>query len=70
MADEPCLADTTNASIHDKIVHAKPADLVDACFTNNGTVKIAELQVFQGATALQSALSVAFIATDGGGRTA
>jgi hypothetical protein len=43
-------ADTTNASIHDKIVHAKPADLVDACFTNNGTVKIAELQVFQGAT--------------------
>jgi hypothetical protein len=43
-------ADTTNASIHDKIVNAKPGDLVDACFTNNGTVKIAELQVFQGAT--------------------
>ena len=43
-------ADTTTASIHDKIVNAKPADLVDACFTNNGTVKIAELQLFQGAT--------------------
>jgi glucose dehydrogenase len=42
----------TNApvAIHDKIVNAKPADLVDACFTNNGTVKIAELQLFQGAT--------------------
>jgi Tannase-like family of unknown function (DUF6351) len=43
-------ADTTNAPIHDKIVNAKPVDLVDACFTNNGTVKIAELQLFQGAT--------------------
>jgi len=44
-------ADTSSSSIHDKIVHAKPADLVDACFTNNGTVKIAETQVYTGNTA-------------------
>lgn len=33
-----------------KIRDGKPADLVDACFTDKGTVKIAELQVYQGAT--------------------
>ena len=33
-----------------RIRRARPADLVDACFTNNGTVKIAELQVYQGPT--------------------
>ena len=45
------LADTSSSSIHDKIARAKPADLVDACFTNNGTVKIAEPQVYTGNTA-------------------
>jgi hypothetical protein len=44
------LADTSSDPVHDKLLRAKPADLVDACFTNNGTVKIAELQVFQGNT--------------------
>jgi hypothetical protein len=29
---------------------AKPSDLVDACFTNFGTVKIAQEQVYQGNT--------------------
>jgi hypothetical protein len=43
-------ADGSSAPIQHKIVKAKPADLVDACFTNNGTVKIAELQLFQGDT--------------------
>jgi hypothetical protein len=33
-----------------QIQQAKPSDLVDACFTNQGTVKIAELQVYQGDT--------------------
>ncbi|HEY4069256.1 MAG TPA: DUF6351 family protein, partial [Burkholderiaceae bacterium] len=33
-----------------KVRDAKPADLVDACFTNNGSVKIAEQQVYSGAT--------------------
>jgi hypothetical protein len=33
-----------------QIQRAKPSDLVDACFTNQGTVKIAQLQVYQGAT--------------------
>lgn len=32
------------------IERAKPSDLVDACFTNKGTVKIAQLQVYQGNT--------------------
>ena len=32
------------------IQRAKPSDLVDACFTNQGTVKIAQLQVYQGNT--------------------
>ena len=32
------------------IEHAKPSDLVDACFTNKGTVKIAQLQVYRGDT--------------------
>jgi Tannase-like family of unknown function (DUF6351) len=33
-----------------QIQAAKPSDLVDACFTNQGTVKIAQLQVYQAAT--------------------
>jgi hypothetical protein len=33
-----------------QIQRAKPSDLVDACFLNKGTVKIAQLQVYQGAT--------------------
>ena len=41
------LADGTAAPIPVKINHSKPSDLVDACFTNKGTVKIAELQVYQ-----------------------
>src|SRR6185295_16775432 len=32
------------------IAKAKPADLIDACFTDGGTVKIAETQVYQGDT--------------------
>lgn len=48
------LADTSNASIHDKIVNAKPIDLVDACFTGNGTNKIAEPQVYSGNTTCNS----------------
>lgn len=43
-------SDTAHESVQQKIHEAKPADLVDACFTNNGTVKIAELQVYKGAT--------------------
>jgi hypothetical protein len=41
------LADATPAPNPVKINRAKPSDLVDACFTNKGTVKIAELQVYQ-----------------------
>jgi len=33
-----------------RIRRAKPADLVDACFTQGGTVKIAEEHVYQGPT--------------------
>jgi hypothetical protein len=33
-----------------EIQRAKPSDLVDACFTNQGTVKIAQLQVYRGDT--------------------
>ena len=33
-----------------QIQQAKPSDLGDACFTNKGPVKIAQLQVYQGAT--------------------
>ena len=32
------------------IERAKPSDLVDACFTDKGTVKIAQLQVYRGDT--------------------
>jgi len=42
--------DRSEGSIRHKIGKAKPADLVDACFTNNGTVKIAEEQVYRGPT--------------------
>src|SRR5262249_61085783 len=42
--------DTASAPADVNLRRAKPADLVDACFTNNGTVKIAELQVYQGPT--------------------
>jgi Tannase-like family of unknown function (DUF6351) len=41
------LADTTPAPIPVKINRSKPSDLIDACFTNKGTVKIAEQQVYQ-----------------------
>jgi hypothetical protein len=44
-------ADTSGKPISQRIQAAKPADLVDACFTNHGTVKIAEEQVFTGNTA-------------------
>ncbi len=33
-----------------QIERAKPSDLVDACFTEKGTVKIAQLQVYRGDT--------------------
>jgi hypothetical protein len=33
-----------------QIAHAKPADLEDACFSEHGTVKIAEPQVYRGDT--------------------
>ena len=45
------LADGTSAPIPIKINRSKPSDLVDACFTNKGTVKIAEQQVYQLDTA-------------------
>jgi len=32
------------------IAKAKPADLTDACFTDNGTIRIAETQIYQGDT--------------------
>jgi len=32
------------------IAKAKPADLTDACFTGDGTIKIAETQVYEGDT--------------------
>jgi hypothetical protein len=41
------LADATPGPIPVKINGSKPSDLVDACFTNKGTVKIAELQVYR-----------------------
>lgn len=41
------LADRTPTLIPVKINRAKPSDLVDACFINKGTVKIAEQQVYQ-----------------------
>jgi hypothetical protein len=41
------VADRTSASIPVKINRSKPSDLVDACFINKGTVKIAEQQVYQ-----------------------
>ena len=42
--------DPSSDSPEAKLRRAKPADLVDACFTNGGTVKIAEPQVYQGPT--------------------
>jgi hypothetical protein len=44
------VSDTSSDSADMKLRRAKPADLVDACFTDNGTVRIAEPQVFQGPT--------------------
>jgi Tannase-like family of unknown function (DUF6351) len=41
------VADTTPSPLPAKINRSKPSDLVDACFTNKGTVKIAEQQVYQ-----------------------
>jgi Tannase-like family of unknown function (DUF6351) len=43
-------ADHSAAPLHVKIVRDKPSDLTDACFTNSGTVKIAQEQVYQGNT--------------------
>lgn len=43
-------ADHSDAPGEVKIVRNKPSDLTDACFTNSGTVKIAEEQVYQGNT--------------------
>jgi Tannase-like family of unknown function (DUF6351) len=40
-------ADTTPGPLPVKINRSKPSDLVDACFTNKGTVKIAEQQVYE-----------------------
>jgi hypothetical protein len=41
---------TTKPTSLGQIQQAKPNDLVDACFTNLGTVEIAQLQVYQQAT--------------------
>ena len=41
------LADRTSTPLPIKINRSKPSDLVDACFINKGTVKIAEQQVYQ-----------------------
>ena len=43
-------ATTTQPPSLGQIQQAKPSDLVDACFTNLGTVEIAQLQVYQGDT--------------------
>lgn len=43
-------ATTTQPPSLGQIQQAKPSDLVDACFTNLGTVEIAQLQVYQQAT--------------------
>jgi hypothetical protein len=43
-------ADHSGAPLEVKIVRDKPSDLTDACFTNSGTVKIAQEQVYQGNT--------------------
>ena len=42
--------DHSNAADEVKIVRNKPSDLTDACFTNGGTVKIVQTQVYQGNT--------------------
>ena len=41
---------TTRPPSSVQIQQAKPSDLVEACFTNKGAVKIAQLQVYQGDT--------------------
>jgi Tannase-like family of unknown function (DUF6351) len=43
-------ATTTRPPSLGQIQQAKPSDLADACFTNLGTVEIAQLQVYQQAT--------------------
>jgi hypothetical protein len=43
-------ADRSSAPIHVKMLRDRPSDLTDACFTNFGTVKISEEQVYQGNT--------------------
>jgi hypothetical protein len=40
-------ADTTPGPLPVKMNRSKPSDLVDACFTNKGTMKIAEQQVYE-----------------------
>jgi len=42
--------DKSDAAGTVKLRRAKPADLVDACYTNNGTVRIAQEQIYQGNT--------------------
>jgi hypothetical protein len=43
-------ADTSGNSVHVRLVRAKPADLVDACFAANDATKITESQVYTGNT--------------------
>ena len=43
-------ADHSEAPLEVKIPRDRPSDLTDACFTDNGTVKIAEEQVYQANT--------------------
>jgi Tannase-like family of unknown function (DUF6351) len=43
-------ATTTQPPSLNQIQQAKPSDLIDACFTNLGTMEIAQLQVYQGDT--------------------
>jgi hypothetical protein len=48
------------------IAKAKPANLTDACFTDDGTTRIAETQIYE----VQRALSVLLHTAHGGGRAA
>jgi hypothetical protein len=44
------LADKSADAARTRINRAKPADLVDACYTDKSTVKIVEQQVYEGDT--------------------
>ena len=63
-------ADHSDAPAHIKMRRAKPSDLVDACFTNFGTVKIAAGAGLSGQHHLQPALPGFLDAAHGGGRAA